>query len=151
MARKMPVQKMTATYAAGFVDGEGCVRISKHRSNSSRKGYRFCPCVSVTNTNRKILVDLKKFTGGLGSIRPKTMNHSNRKQGYEWQMWSKEAAFFLWLLVKHLRIKQAQALLVIKFVTAYGRRVGRGGLSKEDRREQERLYRLVRHLNKRGV
>lgn len=78
--------ELDKSYAAGFIDGEGCITVRINHSNM-RRGYGYsCYAsltVSQTEYNRWVLVWLSERWGG--AVRkmatPKNPNHA---QGYEW-------------------------------------------------------------------
>lgn len=153
--KRMPKQigeraKMHPAYVAGIVDGEGYVGITRHASRSGRKGYRYCTQVSVASTDRDVLIELQRFSGS-GQVREKTMYHTNRKQGYEWQVWGQQARQFILLIRRYLFLKAGQAKLVVEYAKRFGRRRGRYGLTQSEQDAQTSLYWQCRTLNRRGL
>lgn len=61
-----------AAYAAGIVDGEGCIIIARHRGRTT-------PTVSVSNTNRPLLEWLReRFGGSIHRVRRLERHHKPR-------------------------------------------------------------------------
>ena len=151
-AQKPPyMTKITSAYLAGFVDGEGCVRINRHKCGWTKLGYRFEPYLDITNTDKQQLLDIQR-TLSAGTVRAKKMYHSNRKQGYVWTVYGNTASAILQKLLPFLRIKRRQAELLISYANTFclDSRVGKR-LSTKDRMKQLRIYTKVRKLNKRGT
>lgn len=147
---KMPAQKqITPAYLAGIIDGEGCVNINRHKSKTSRLGYRFDAHISISNTNLNLLKDIQKFVGA-GTIRKKTVHKSNRKQGYEWGVYSQQIKL-LRACIPFLRIKYRQAVLLLKYIDKHNFIPGPKGLSLIRQRDQMKCWRRIRQLNRRGT
>jgi hypothetical protein len=128
---------MNRQYAAGFVDGEGCIGFAKTRSS-------IFPRIIVTNTNLEILNEFKEKWGG--DIKPLSLRKKNWKQGYYWRVsWSK-AVDFLSDIEPYLKIKKMQAHAVFAWNEV---RPGRGG--KTDKDSFDFLVSYVHWLNKKGV
>lgn len=89
-------------YAAGFIDGEGCVTTSN--------GYNFR--VTVSNTNKDILVWFQSVFGGNLNDQhlPKNPKHNI---AWKWVICSKANLLtFLNLIIPYLHIKKLEAILV---------------------------------------
>jgi hypothetical protein len=128
---------MNLNYAAGFVDGEGCIGFSKCRSS-------IFPRVLVTNTNIDILNEFKEKWGG--DINPLSLRKDNWKQGYSWRLsWSK-AVDFLNEIEPYLKIKNLQAHAVFAWDEC---RPQRGG--KWDKETVDFLVEYAHFLNKKGI
>jgi hypothetical protein len=127
---------MNLAYAAGFVDGEGCIGFTRCRNS-------VYPRVLVTNTNIEILEEFKEKWGG--DIKPLSLRKENWKQGYSWRIsWSK-AVDFLSQIEPYLKIKWPQAHTVFAWNEI---RPGRG--QKWDEECLEFLVDRISWLNKKG-
>lgn len=128
---------MNLQYAAGFVDGEGCIGFAKTRKS-------IYPRILVTNTNIDILQEFKDKWGG--DINPLSLKKDNWKQGYSWRIsWSK-AVDFLSDIEPYLKIKKAQSHAVFAWDEI---RPGKGG--KADKDSFDFLVSYVHWLNKKGI
>lgn len=128
---------MNRQYAAGFVDGEGCINFAKTRLS-------IYPRVLVTNTNLQILQDFQKKWGG--DINALSLRKENWKQGYSWRISWAKAVDFLSDIEPYLKIKKYQAHAVFAWDAI---RPGRGG--KVDKDSLEFLVSYVHWLNKKGI
>ena len=128
---------MNIQYAAGFVDGEGCIGFAKTRTS-------IFPRVLVTNTNLEILNEFKEKWGG--DIKPLSLRKENWKQGYYWRISWAKAVNFLSDIEPYLKIKNRQAHAVFAWDEI---RPGRGG--KADKDSFDFLVSYVHWLNKKGI
>lgn len=98
---------MNAQYAAGFFDGEGCVR---HDGESLR--------VSITNTYRPVLEDFMRAWGG--SVRTHELNthRPDHRTSYRWEINGRPAVLFLLDIWPFSREKKAQmeASMAVKWM-----------------------------------
>lgn len=88
-------------YAAGFIDGEGCIRINKNGSIE----------LTIINTGLPSLLKIKDLFGGDVSQRKQKVN----KEQYQYRLYGEGAVNALSLLVPFLIEKQSQALLAIEW------------------------------------
>jgi hypothetical protein len=147
----MPRQKeLCHAYVAGIIDGEGCLTITRHKSKTSKIGFRFCPYLDVSNTDLQLLKDLQEYFS-VGSIRAKKMNASNRKQGYSWTVWGQQIRKVLVPIFPYLRLKRDRAILLLSYLDKHGRRTGSVGLSVEEHDDQSQIYNSMKQLNQRGI
>jgi len=137
-------------YAAGFVDGEGCIAIV--RSFVPRRGrYYYGVNVVVSNNERSILDWMQQTWGGwVVAVRPST---AKWRSAWTWRLATSCAQPFLAGIRIHLRIKARQcdnALEMIELLARSRRTLGRQPLPAAWLDEQERHYWLQRELNHRG-
>lgn len=95
-------------YIAGFVDGEGCVQISKNGSLS----------LSIINTAHQTLTFIKRVLN-CGSVAPRKQKVN--KPQYVFRVYGTSAAEVLTALLPYLIEKRPQAELALEF---FGRRAG---------------------------
>lgn len=88
-------------YIAGFIDGEGCIRIS---SNGAIE-------VTVINTCLPALEKIQNFFGGNISKRKQVVN----KAQYSYRIYGDGAFALLCDIYEHLIDKQAQALVAVNW------------------------------------
>jgi hypothetical protein len=90
-------------YAAGILDGEGCIKL--YSNSRGKRGYYLR--VEIVNTNRSLIVWLHERFGGSIQVRvPKNPKH---KTIYDLNLTSQMAASMLKLLRPYLLVKAPQA------------------------------------------
>jgi hypothetical protein len=138
-------------YAAGFVDGEGCIAIV--RSFTPKRGrYYYGVNVAVANRDRGVLDWMHDIWGGW--VVAVTPLEALARNSWTWRCGSLQAKPFLAGVRPWLRIKSAQcdnALAMIDLLQRGRRTLGRAPLPKAWLDEQEELYWLQRQLNHRGT
>ena len=140
-------------YIAGFIDGEGHVSIA--RIPRRNRSHEYCVRLSITNTNRQILEEIRKSWGGhLATV-------SVRKPGWKRSyvlVWTNAAAGRLLAEVApYLRVKSRQAVALrssLDHIHGCRRRRNKRGqllpLSPRDMEIREVFYSRLRSLNRRG-
>ena len=94
-------------YIAGFLDGEGCIRI-KHANQGGNSYYVW---VAITNSYKPTLDFAVSLFGGKVRRAEKKVN----KWVYHYLITSSEAVDMLKVLVGFLREKREQAVIAIEF------------------------------------
>jgi hypothetical protein len=113
--RKWPEPTMTPSdtdlaWAAGIMDGEGCIAI---KLDSKKPGWtRHELKVDVTNTNEPIIRKLQAMFGGGISI-PKSQG-PNRRRVAHWQIYGRRAAGCLRAILPYMVAKKPEAVLAIE-------------------------------------
>lgn len=100
------------SYLAGFLDGEGCIGISRsrHKGRISYGAY-----IKVTNTDMRSLLWLEKnFGGGICRNSSKT-TYPHKKPLFQWSLYGKRACELSKKLIWILIIKKKQAELLCRF------------------------------------
>jgi len=139
-------------YAAGFVDGEGCIAIT--RSFVPARGlFNYSVQVVVSNRDKAVLEWLRENWGGW--IVRTSAQGGHARPSWNWRApTGKSALPFLTGLRPWLRIKTVQcdnALEMIELLRP-GQRLGRGkSLPTGIREQQESRYWVQRELNHRGT
>jgi hypothetical protein len=139
-------------YAAGFVDGEGCIAVT--RSFLPARGfYGYGVAVVVSNRDRHVLEWFREvWSGHVVSVQ--TSGRGLAQDAWNWRSPSGQSAqFFLEGIRPWLRIKTKQcdnALAMIRLLRRSRRRLGPNPMPAEWRAEQEGLYWIQRELNHRG-
>ena len=100
--RIMEIEELDKAYAAGFFDGEGCVRIAAPRGN---RGYTVI--VSVGQKDVAPLLFLRKIWGGQIAHRMKT-------DSSEWTISSALAGEFLSAIAPYLKCKKEVSRLALE-------------------------------------
>jgi len=94
-------------YIAGFVDGEGCIRLKR----ANQGGNSYYVTLQITNSNEDILEFIRQLFGGQIGFQEKASN----KVIYQYRLTSAEAVGALKLLYPFLREKRTQAHMAILF------------------------------------
>jgi len=139
------MKKTDLAYAAGIVDGEGCIAIHKQYAKRSW----FSLTVQVTSTNEWLCEYMKFMFGGTVRSHPQTYNGS-QKLIWRWTICSYKASEFLQLIMPYLNLKRPQAELGIKFQSARDSTTRGPGKHKTDAvmAIEEAQYILMRNLKK---
>jgi hypothetical protein len=138
-------------YAAGFVDGEGCIAIARSFVKA-RDRYYYGVHVVVANNNRDVLDWMQLTWGGWVVAVPR--RKSTERPAGAWRCTSLGARTFLLGIRPWLRIKSAQcdnALHMIELLQRGKRTLGRAPLPRAWADDQEKLYWIQRELNHRGT
>jgi hypothetical protein len=138
----MQVRKEDRIYAAGLVDGEGCVGINRHH-NKNTCGTYYTAFVRIEMTYPQILKWMQHTFGG--SFLP-LKKRGNCKQTYVWGLYADNALKFLEkiypytkLKVRHIHvIRQLQSLQLPKNIQP---------ATKPNLKAKESCYKRVRKLN----
>jgi len=133
-------------YAAGFIDGEGCIRISKRNPRNNRS-ISYNLLMMIFQKDGQIMDWLIGNFGGLVYKRIKDeadQNTYGHGWVYEWRLSERQAYELLKKLVPFLKYKKPQAELAIRF---YERRIFE---NKNKRDNNKRFIRLTdEEINKR--
>lgn len=114
-------------WAAGIMDGEGCIRLQNRRNSSGKISYTLR--VSVSNTDPPMLRRLVElFGGGVWPNRSAT-----GKPMWQWVVWSKNAESALTAMAPYLITKKVQAQVALESQS----------LIKRNNRPNENLARLA--------
>lgn len=135
-------------YIAGFIDGEGCISITKTKKRMAGGADRYFPYLAISNTNLSILQELQALypVGRKISVRPKI---SNRRQCYGIRWDGNELRRFLQDLIPHLREKKLQAILVLEFMeTLRCKHEHRKKIPEEIIQIREGFYQRLKRLKK---
>ena len=120
------VTEVECAYAAGFIDGEGCIAIARRvRWDNKRDAYVLR--VSVRSTTRGPLDFLReRWGGGLCACGASGSGHSTC-QVWDWQLHARWAARFLEAIYPYLILKKEQALFARAFQAMMEPRRGKRG------------------------
>jgi hypothetical protein len=120
------MNEIDKAYAAGFLDGEGSIYISKGRKLKS--GDQLFLCVSVNNTDFAIVRLFKDWFNGQTSISPDTRT---KRKLMRLRVYSNQATKLLETLLPYLRVKSEQARLALEF---------QGKMTNRSLTNEERLF-----------
>lgn len=126
------VSSTDLAWAAGAVDGEGCISIRSQRVPNS-KFEQYALYISVGNTDIRMPQRLAEMFGG--NVINKT-RQQERRPVYEWRIFSANAVKVLKMLRPYLVIKGEQADIAIEFGKTLART---GGHSAEVRAAREQM------------
>lgn len=138
-------------YAAAFVDGEGCISVS--RSFEPRRGrYQYGVQVVVANRDHEVLNWFQSTWGGW--VVAVTSRQGKSRESWTWRCpTGLSARPFLTGILPWLRIKRPQcinALAMIELLQKGRRTLGPYPLPQAWLDEQEKMYWIQRELNHRG-
>jgi len=140
--------KITAQYAAGFIDGEGCLTICRKRNHNN--GYSYAAVVCVANVHRRVVADFASQFGGRLSCRNERRGNFRDHWVAFWQ--AERTRRLIQTIQPFLRLKAPQAELLLSFLDfkATLRIPGRGGYSLEQRTALHGYYYKARLMNRVG-
>jgi len=143
------MSKLTASYLAGYIDGEGYLGIipNCHKSSYTAK-------LKIASVDKEIIDWLKDSYGG--SIWKRKF-HNNSKDAYNWTLEGKNLLPFLEKVRPYLKLKKKQADLLIqkekikRDIHKYNKGARNGIVySKEIKEKIDYFYKEIRKLNHRG-
>lgn len=127
-------------YAAGIIDGEGCIGIYKHRDIPS-----VATVVAVSMTDRNVVEWLKKMFGGAVYIKK---GDSKRDIAYTWRLGDrKDIAELMYKLHPYLKVKRVHAVIMKEFCERFPKRRSDPALCIQ---EFEKYCAVMKSLNGRG-
>src|SRR5262252_6649280 len=119
----MPItQRLMIAWAAGFIDGEGCIGIYANASRDGRPVYRLSLTASQHGNDAPLERLLSLFGGSITQIQ-------QGKAAY-WGVTSKKAADAIREMLPYLTVKRKQAELALEFQS---RKLKQGTASREDK------------------
>ena len=138
-------------YAAGFVDGEGCIAVVRSFV-ASRNRYYYGVHIVVANRDRAVLEWMRSVWGGW--VVASSRAEENSRQAWHWRSPTGISSRpFLVGIQPWLRIKKPQcsnALAMIELMTRSRKTLGPYKMPAEWIEQQESLYWIQRKLNHRG-
>lgn len=97
------MQDWVLAYAAGVIDGEGCISANRSTNQLRQKNPCYRIQVRVTNTNPRMITFLYDHFGGSIQIRETT-----RRTIYQWGMFGDNAILFLKLIKQYIQCKKEE-------------------------------------------
>jgi hypothetical protein len=134
-------------WAAGFIDGEGCVHIARQRhAGRARCSYRLG--VFITQNDKSVLEHLRQVLGINAPIFAVKRARNHKKQCYTLNYTGKHALRLLVLLRDFLQRKRAEAQAGLDFWVEgrMGERFGAKGTPPEVVERREHFCQLMRQL-----
>jgi len=140
--------KVALVYAAGIIDGEGCIGLYKKKATDCKLGYHLVVKVQVGNTQEWLIRWLQMQFGGC--ITYSHCKLKSWKPQWRWIIAANKATECLKLVLPYLQLKRPQAEIVIQYQK--NRHRGRNAWkTPEQIALEEAQYLLMQNLNRRGV
>lgn len=139
--------KAILAYAAGIIDGEGCIIIGKGKPKGLRLTYQYSLRVTV-GMSVPIAIDWLKNNFG-GSIKYRA--NGKYKPIYHWSVLSIQAEGFIKIILPYLKVKRKEAELALEFRNHMNNYIRRNGRIIDDKEVKIReAYKLKLEELKRG-
>jgi len=158
----MELSETDKAWMAGFVDGEGCITISKQvRKNRPSPAYRVS--ITIANSDRRVLdFFLVNYGGAIYHVHERRRDKHSVKwaDAFDWHCPISSSEQFLLDILPYLRIKYQQATYCLEFLRtrvntkqsrrANGTFAGSEGLTAAELEKREFFHTVVRQLNSKG-
>ena len=136
------------SYAAGMLDGEGCICIAKTRSAQSKNGYNYRLRVIASQNHLRTLTDFQDLVGIEGLLYQITRSPQAHRDQFQLIYDGDKAAELLSALQPYLGRKQSEAVVALQYQSAceVNRRFGRAGCPDSLWKLRESYYRKLRSM-----
>lgn len=124
-------------WAAGFVDGEGSITVTKTPRN---KKFEYSLVFCVSQKMKSPLIRLKSLLGG-------TIYNHGQREIYEWKLYNQKAINALKLLYPYLLNKKWQAKEAIEYENTFNNK----RLSNLDLHKRESIRNHLKFLKRVGI
>lgn len=141
----MTIRRVDLAWAAGFIDGEGCLLIQSAKRNGVRYYWIM---VSAPQVNPEPLIKLQTIFGG--AIHHRAARPAKWADIYEWHIGNRQAASMLHRVLPYLLVKRGQADLLLTF-DALLLRKGKRALTVPEIARRAALADAVKALNRKGI
>ena len=140
------MDKTDLAYAAGIIDGEGCIYID-HWKDLRRPGtINYLLRIQVAMVDKEVPYWLEgKFGGTTWLVEKSKYDGSNRKNQLVWKISNKQAIDFLSLIKPFIQVKYRQ----IEIAEEFDKTVLRDKSKGRDYTTKERLYNAMHNANQR--
>lgn len=148
--KEVDLPETDRAYAAGLIDGEGCIRLTSRGKNGGttfRQG-QYTLMVEMTNTDEGMIQWMVERFGGTVSHYAESIQ-KNRRERWHWRVAANKALYVLDAIWPYVRTKRRQTKLGRRF-QRYAQYAGRAATPKIQSLH-ERFYQEFRVFNKRGV
>lgn len=144
----MKISKLTASYLAGLIDGEGYIGILQVKKGNkaewfSNRELMLVPVIKVTMTHKEVVTWLKDSFGGTFETRKA---HHNNRESYGWTLKKNAAIDFVKKIYPYLMVKRQQAETLLRFP----RHLVGLPMTDEVYNKRIELSNAIRTLNQRG-
>ncbi len=143
----LPFNLADLAWAAGFIDGEGCIHIAKQRYPDRRTcSYRLG--VFITQNDKSVLEHLRRVVGIDAPIFAVKRADNHKRQCYTLNYAGRHALRLLALLRDFLQRKRAEAQAALDFWAEgrMGERFGAKGIAPEILATREHYFLLMKQL-----
>ena len=131
-------------WAAGLIDGEGCISIAK-QARKDRPTAAYHLRITVTMVHLPTLERLQKIIGGNIHVKRSYQNH---RTAWVLTIYDKKALKALLRLIPHLVTKREEAEAALDFGSWNYTTYPKGGVPKELVMQRETLYRRLQELKR---
>ena len=97
-------------YAAGYIDGDGCIYLGKTIQKSKITVYEYS--IQVVSVKRDVLQLFKDTYGGFIRKKPFKPNH---RDAYCWTIKGRESAYVAQAIQSHIVEKREQCFMLVQF------------------------------------
>lgn len=101
-------------WAAGLIDGEGCIGIYPFKSKTSRFGANYQLALYVRMTHEQTVNHLRDIFN-VGSVHHTAAKQPRRNDIWAWTCYSKQAIFVIEFVKPYLVTKAAEAQIAVEF------------------------------------
>lgn len=138
-------------WAAGFIDGEGCIHIMKQKYISGRdRGIKYSHIlrVHIAQNNLEVLEHLREVLGLHANIHKLKRTIGTNRQGYTLNYSSSHAYGVVKLIKPHLirKLPEAEAVIAFWKEGKLDMRTGRKSLPQNIWETRERWYRKLKRM-----
>lgn len=133
-------------YLAGVMDADGCLTISS-KVTSKGKTHLYATLLVEQTKPESVQAFAETFGGKVCFVRKKNPRH---KDVYRWQIWkTSQVLDAVERMLPHLRIKSAQAQLILRFCDDFSSKRDKEGRAAEALRRRA-IQGMIFKLNRRG-
>jgi hypothetical protein len=145
---------LLCAYAAGFIDGEGCLAITGSRKSNGKAVY-YVALMVVVQTDLIPLCELQAAFGGFIHTGRRTVSPSGKPKriAYQWHLSGKRLRVCLQAIRPYLRVKAAQADRLLEFFEVLDEtkvRYGRGGTPDDAEARRRSYYERLKQMRASG-
>lgn len=132
-------------WAAGFMDGEGCVLVCRARNKGTKTGINHTLTLTVTNTDIRPLHKFQLMFGGYVRI-DKHTSAKRKRTIFKWIITSRGAVEVLIKLLPYLVVKAEQAKVAIEYPFNEKNMYNRAGMDRSVFNKREEITLKLREL-----
>ena len=145
------MREVDIAWAAGFIDGEGCIQISKSKDKKDKDRLQFSLRVTVVQVDTRPLEFLQSLFGGHIHDDSSRLKKERAKEGKwrpckKWAIHGLDAYAFLVLIRPYLKTKKEQADLVLNEWTFFGQ--GRRKMSEDLISSRTKVWQQLKTLKR---
>lgn len=135
-------------YAAGYIDGEGCLTLLAQEQNSRTRRLSLRPILIVSGTDERALLHLQQLFGGR---RHTQFRAAPQRPCHFWSLVGDELGTCLLAIRPYLWVKGEQAGLLLRMLELRRGRTGPRTPDEEQQALRLQIYEQIRRLNQRGT